>query len=57
MMTRLTPVSTLLKRKKLTCFGHLRRSDLPVRAVYEVMVSGKRRRARQNWRYRNDIYK
>ena len=45
-MTRLTPVSTLVKRKKLTWFGHLKRSVLPVRAVYEGMISGKRRRGR-----------
>ena len=40
-MVRFTSVSTLVKRKKLTWFGHLKRSDLPVRAVYEGMVSGK----------------
>ena len=40
----------------LTWFGHLKRSDLPVRAVYEGMVSGKRRRGRPFWRWRNDIY-
>ena len=31
MMTRLTPISILVKRKKLTWFGHLKRSNLPVR--------------------------
>ena len=49
MMTRLKPVSNLVKRKKLTWFGNLKRSDLPVRAVYEGMISGKRRRGRPNW--------
>ena len=56
MMTKLTPVSTLVRRKKLTWFGHLKRNDLPVRAVYEGMVSGKRRRGRPIRRWRNDIY-
>ena len=56
MMKRLTPVSTLVKRKKLTWFGHLKRSDLPVRAVYEGMVSGKIRRVRPIRRWRSDIY-
>ena len=42
MMTRLKPVSTLVKCKRLTWFDHLKRSDLPVRPVYEGMVSGKR---------------
>ena len=56
MLTRLTPVSTLVKRKKLTWFGHLKRSDLPVRAVYEGMISGKRRRGRPIRRWRSDIY-
>ena len=56
MMTRLTPVSTLVKRKKLTWFGHLKRRDLPVRAVYEGLISGKRRRERRIWRWRSDIY-
>ena len=54
-MTRLTPVSTLLRRKKPTWFGQLKRSDLPVRAVYEGMVSSKRCRGRPIWRWRNDI--
>ena len=55
-MTRLTPVSTLLKRKKLTRFGHLKTSDLPVRAVYEGMISGKGRRGRLIRRWRSDIH-
>ena len=55
-MVRFTSVSTLVKRKKLTWFGHLKRSDLPVRAVYEGMVSGKWRRGRPIRRWRNDIY-
>ena len=55
-MTRLTPGSTLVKRKKLTWFGHVKRSDLPLRAVYEGMVSGKKHRGRQIRRWRNDIY-
>ena len=56
MMTRLTPVSTLVKRIKLTWFGHLKRNDLPVRAVYEGMLSGKRSRGRLIRRWRSDIY-
>ena len=56
MMTRFTPASTLVKRKKLTWFGHLKISDLPVRTVYEGMVSEKRRRGRTIWRWKNDIY-
>ena len=56
MMTRLTPISILVKRKKLTWFGHLKRSNLPVRAVYKEMVSGKRRRGRRIRRWRKDIY-
>ena len=56
MMMRLTPVSTLVKSKKLTWFGHLKRSDLPVRTVYKGMISGKRRRGRPIWRWRSDIY-
>ena len=56
MMTRLTPVSTLVKRKKLTWFGHLKRSDLPVRAVYEGIISVERCRGRPIWRWRSDMY-
>ena len=56
MMTRLTPLSTLVKRKKLTWFGHLKRSDLPVKAVNEGMISGKRRRGRPIRQWRSDIY-
>ena len=57
MMTRLTPVSALVKHKKLTWFSHLKRGNLPVRAVYEGMVSGKRSRGRPIQRWRNNIYK
>ena len=56
MMTRLTPLSTLVKRKKLTWFGHLKRSDLPVKAVNEGMISGKRHRGRPIRQWRSDIY-
>ena len=55
-MTRFTPVSTLVKRKKLTWFGHLKISDLPARTVYEGVVSEKRRRGRPIRRWKNDIY-
>ena len=41
--------------RKPTWFGQLKRSDLPVRAVYEGMVSSKRRRGRTIWRWRNGI--
>ena len=56
LMTRLTPVSALVKRIKLTWFGHPKRSGVPVRAVYEGMVSGKRRRGTLIGRWRNDNY-
>ena len=56
MMTRLTPVSTLVKYKKLAWFGHLKRSDLPVRAVYEGMISCKRHRGRPIRQWRSDKY-
>ena len=55
-VTRFAPVSTLVKRKKLTWYGHLKRSDLPVYAVYERMESGKRHRGRPIRRGRNDFY-
>ena len=48
MMTRLKAVSTLVKRKKLTWFS-VKRTDLPVRAAYEGIVSGKRRGGRPIW--------
>ena len=55
-MTRLTPLSALVKRIKLTWFGRLKRSGLSVRPVYEGMVSGKRRRVTPIRRWRNDNY-
>ena len=56
-MTKFTPVSTFVKRKKLAWFGNLKRSDLPVSALYEGMVSGKRHRGKPIRRWGNDIYK
>ena len=55
-MIRLTPLSTLVKYKKLAWFSHLKRGDLGVRAVYEGMVSAKKRRGTPVRIRRNDIY-
>ena len=55
MMARFRPVLNLVKRKNLTRFDHLKGNDLPVRDVYEGMVSGKRRRERPIRRWRKYI--
>ena len=57
-MERLTGLKSITKtimKRKLKWFGHIKRSTLPVKTVFEGMVNGRRRRGRPPRRWRNDI--
>ena len=47
-MTKFTSISTIIKHRKLRCFGHLKRSVLPVKTIHEGMTPGKRKGGRPN---------
>ena len=53
--TKLKPIGSLIKQRKLLWYGHMKRSNLPVRMIFEGMIPGKRRRGRPIRRWRDDI--
>lgn len=53
--TKLTPIISLIKQRKLSWYGHIKRSDLPVRSIYEGMTPGYRCRGRPTRRWRDDL--
>ena len=55
-MTSLQSVTKVVKKRKLSWYGHIKRSSLPVRTIFEGMVPGKRGRGRPKRRWRDDIY-
>ena len=54
-MTKLTPITTVNKQRKLRWFGHIKRSNLPIRTIYERMSPGKRKKGRPKRRWRDDV--
>ena len=53
--TGLEPIINIIKKQKMSWFGHMKRSVLPIRTVFEGMVNGTRRRGRPQRRWRTDI--
>ena len=53
--TKLRTIGSLIKQRKLSWYGHMKRSNLPVRLVFEGMIPEKRRRGRPTRRWRDDI--
>ena len=54
--TGLGPLMQTVKTQKMSWFGHIKRSNLPVRQVFEGMINnGNRRRGRPQRRWRDDI--
>ena len=45
-MTKYTSITTVIKQRKLRWFGHIKRSNLPMRTIYEGMSPGKRKKGR-----------
>ena len=41
-LTKLQPIENIIKRRKLKWYGHVKRSDLPVRTTIEGHIEGKR---------------
>ena len=54
-MCGLTNIVGLVKAKKASWYGHVKRSNLPVRVNIEGLIEGKRRRGRSKRRWRTDI--
>ena len=55
-VTGLQSVKEVVKKRKLSWYGHIKRSSLPVRTTIEGMVPGKRGRGRPRRRWCDDIY-
>ena len=53
--TNLVSIEDTIKRRKLKWYGHLKRSSLPVKNIFEGLVNGRRRRGRPQRRWRDDI--
>ena len=54
-MTKLTPITTVIKQRKLSWFGNIKRSNLPIRTIYEEMSPAKRKKGRPKIRWRDDV--
>ena len=54
-MCGLKNIVGLVKAKKASWYGHVKRSNLPVRVTIEGLIEGKRRRGRPKRRWRTDI--
>ena len=55
-MTGLNNIVGRMKAIKMRWFGHVKRSDLPVRSKIKGMIEGKRRRGRPQRRWITDIH-
>ena len=53
-VTKFTPITTVIKEIKLRWFG-CKRSNLPIRTLYEGMSPGKRKKGRPERRWRDDV--
>lgn len=53
--TELEPIITDIIKRKMRWYGHIKRSDLPVRQTIEGLAAGKRSRGRPRRRWRDDI--
>ena len=54
-LTGLQKITHAIMARKARWYGHVKRSNLPVRAAVEGMIEGKRRRGRPKRRWRSDI--
>ena len=53
--TGIEPAGSAIIARKMQWYGHIKRSDLPVRQTIEGLVAGKRSRGRPRHRWRDDI--
>ena len=54
-LTQLDDIISELKTRKLTWFGHLKRSSLPARTITEGIIPGTRKRGRPSRRWLQDV--
>ena len=50
----MTPMMSIIRRRKLKWYGHIKRCSHPIRNIFEGMVNGKRNRGRPPRRWRAD---
>ena len=55
-ITGLGPLIHNIKKQKMSWFGHFKRSDSPVKHVFEGLVNGTTSRGRPQRRWRDDIH-
>ena len=53
--TNVESIESAIIARKMQWYGHVKRSDLPVRQTIEGLVAGKRSRGRPRRRWRDDI--
>ena len=53
--TKLEPVMNIIHRRKLTWYGHFKRSSLPIKVLVEGNIEGVRKKGRPRRRWRDDI--
>ena len=53
--TNVSSISSHIIARKLKWFGHIKRSQLPVKVTVEGMIAGKRSRGRPRKRWRDDV--
>ena len=54
-LTDLKPIDGTVKMRKLMWYGHMKRSSLPVKQVFEGLINGNRGRGRPQRRWREDV--
>ena len=54
-LTDLKPIDRTVKMRKLMWYGHMKRSSLPVKQVFEGLINGNRGRGRPQRRWREDV--
>ena len=54
-LTKLGSITNEIKTRKLTWFGHLKRSSLPAKTIMEGTIPGSRKRGRPSRRWLQDL--
>ena len=54
-LTKLESIESAIKVRKTKWYGHFKRSNLPVKVVFEGMIEGRRGRGRPQRRWRDDL--
>ena len=54
-LTNMPPIINTIKTQKLKYYGHIKRSNLPVRNIIEGVIPGRRSRGRPSRRWMDDV--